>query len=197
MCLSLPSLNLRFASRFGFLFFLLTLPASVACGKDSVLDLNGKPTLLFQRASGQAAALLFVRRDCPVSARYAPSIQHLSAEYGKQVRFYLVFPDKTETPAAIRRYLREYHYKITALRDPDRVLASRAQVKVTPEAAVFNNKGILIYHGRIDNLYEGIAKSRPAATTHELEDALVAVIHGTPLATHETDAVGCYIADAP
>ena len=32
--------------------------------------------------------------------------------------------------------------------------------------------GSLVYHGRIDNLFEDFGRARPAATTHELEDAI-------------------------
>jgi hypothetical protein len=36
---------------------------------------------------------------------------------------------------------------------------------------------------------------RPAATRHDLEDALEAILAGRPVANHRTPAVGCLIAD--
>src|SRR5207253_9122812 len=62
-------------------------------------------------------------------------------------------------------------YKLPALRDPQHALVTQAQVQVTPEAAVFDANHHLLYHGRIDDLYQDFGRARPAATTHELDDA--------------------------
>ena len=89
----------------------------------------------------QLVVLVFVREDCPISGRYAPTIQHISDQHQKDARFYLVFPDKSESPAGIRKYLSDFRYSIPVLRDPDRVLVKQAHAQVTPEAAVFDAKG--------------------------------------------------------
>src|SRR5579863_6864243 len=41
----------------------------------AALDLNGGTVDVFARDSGKVAVLIFLRRDCPVSSRYAPVIQ--------------------------------------------------------------------------------------------------------------------------
>ena len=69
----------------------------------------------------------------------------------------------------------------------------QARAEITPEAAVFNREGKLIYHGRIDNWYVEFGRSRPAPTTHELSDAIDAAIAGKPLANPAVKGVGCYI----
>ena len=175
---------------------LLTLLANAPAGpNESALDLNGDPLNPFAAARGKAVALIFVRKDCPISGRYAPTIQELSARYRGNARFFLVFPDKTDSPEEISKYLHDFGYSLTALRDPGHALVREAHAQVTPEAAVFDAKGKLVYHGRIDNLYEDVSRPRPAATTHELDAALQSAIDGTPLVARETSAVGCYIAD--
>ena len=50
--------------------------------------------------------LIFLRRDCPVSSRYAPVIQQISAQHERDASFWLVFPDKAETPQTVHEYLR-------------------------------------------------------------------------------------------
>ena len=65
----------------------------------------------------------------------------------------------------------------------------------TPEAAVFDATGRLVYHGRIDDRWVEIGKARPQAQTHDLEDAIAAVLAGRPVARAETRAVGCTLAD--
>jgi thiol-disulfide isomerase/thioredoxin len=169
---------------------------SSCCGAQSVgFDLTGNPVDPLKLANGKVVVLVFVRTDCPVSNRYAPTIQKLSAEYGGKATFWLVYPSKPESAEVIRKHEREYGYKIPALRDPQHVLVRIGQVQITPEVAVFDASRRLVYHGRIDNLYEDIGRARRAATTHELEDAVSAAISGKSLDVSATHGVGCYISD--
>lgn len=157
--------------------------------------LTGKNVDPFREASGKVVVLVFLRTDCPISNRYAPTIQELSARYSRQAAFWLVYPDKKISAAGIRKYLQDYGYKLPALRDPQRVLVAQGRVQVTPEVAVFDIRGRLVYHGRIDNWYEDFGRSRSAPTTHDLNDAIRATLSGKPPAAAVTDAVGCYISD--
>jgi thiol-disulfide isomerase/thioredoxin len=159
------------------------------------LDLNGKNVNPFERAGGKALVLIFVRTDCPVSNRYAPTIQALSKKYSGLAFIALVYPDKTETPADIKRHLQEYGYKIPALRDTQHVLVKASQVEITPEAAVFNSKGELIYHGRIDNWYQDFGHARSAPTSHELDGAIEAAVNSAYTAPASVGGIGCYISD--
>lgn len=140
--------------------------------------------------------LIFVRTDCPISNRYAPEIERLYHQYSQRVKFYLVYPDRAETDKVIEKHDAEYGYTFGFLRDPDHSLVKRAKVSVTPEAAVFSARGELLYHGRIDDRFVDFGKSRPQPTTHDLEDALQAVIAGKPVKAASTRAIGCSLADA-
>jgi hypothetical protein len=97
------------------------------------------------------------------------------------------------TPAEIEKHLEEYELPTQALRDPKHSLVRKAQVQVTPEAAVFLPNGREVYHGRIDNWFVDFGKQRPAPTERELEECLEAVLHGRKVANAKTVAVGCYI----
>jgi thiol-disulfide isomerase/thioredoxin len=163
--------------------------------ENTAFDLAGKPVDPIRAAGGKVVVLIFVRTDCPISNRYAPTIQKLSAAHVGKALFWLVYPDKTETPENIRTHDKEYGYKIPSLRDPQMALVKESQAQITPEAAVFDGKGRLVYHGRIDNLYEEIGRARTVATTHELEDAIEATLSGKTVRARSTQAVGCYISD--
>ena len=89
-------------------------------------------------AGGKVVVLVFVRTDCPVSNRYAPTIQKLSASLAGKVAFWLVYPSKAESAEMIRKHELEYGYKIPALRDPQHLLVKESQVEITPEVAVFD-----------------------------------------------------------
>jgi len=178
-----------------FLAVLLLTLSPAFCAAQAALDLDGKRVNPLNSNAGRPVILVFVQEDCPVSRRYAPTIQQISDEHQKTARFYLIFPDKSESPSDIRKYLSEFHYSIPGLRDPEHALVKKAHVQVTPEAAVFDGKGVLVYHGRIDNLYQSYGHARSAPTTHELEDAIQATLAGRAPSNKEVAGVGCYISD--
>jgi hypothetical protein len=181
-------------------FGLMMIMALVACSalvraQQYSLDLDGHELNPLAADSGKVVVLVFVRRDCPVSSRYAPAIQQISKQYRDRASFWLVFPDKTDSPQAIRGYLADYGYQLPALRDPDHWLARLGRVQITPEVAVFDRNHHLVYDGRIDDWYRDLSRSRPAPTTHELEDAIGAASAGRVVARSEVRGVGCYISD--
>ncbi len=187
-CVSLAWLAMSAA----LVLFVFSFP--IAAGQQA-LDLGGSPKDPLKETPGKAVVLVFVRTDCPISNRYAPLLREMSVKYGSAAAFWLVFPDKNESPESIRSYLREFSYKLPALRDPEHSLVKKSGAKVTPEAAVFNSKRDLVYHGRIDNLYREFGKARPTATTHELADAIEAASKGMAPPSAAAEGVGCFISD--
>jgi len=174
--------------------YLASVPTPVSA-QDGVIDLAGKAADPFAVARGKVVVLIFVRTDCPISNRYAPVIQQISAQHTEKAEFFLIYPDKKESAEVIRKYDQEFGFRIASLRDPQHVLVKRSRARITPEVGVFDADRKLIYHGRIDNLYEDFGHARKSATTHELEDAVQAAINGKSLRTDATPAVGCYISD--
>ncbi len=59
----------------------------------------------------------------------------------------------------------------------------------TPEAFLFDSKGVLVYHGAVDDNVEDAGK----VTRHFLKDALDAVAAGARPAVAESKAIGCSI----
>jgi hypothetical protein len=177
-----------------FAFVALRPAEAQGSGKDLV-DLEGRAVNPFQHANGKIVVFLFVRTDCPISNRYAPTIQALSAQYKKSAEFFLVYPVRSETSEQIRNHIMEFGYKLRPLRDPDGELVKVAQTKVTPEGAVFTADGRLLYHGRIDDWYAEFGRSRTAPSTHELSAAVEAAVAGKPVAVATMPAVGCFLPD--
>jgi hypothetical protein len=184
---------------FGFSSFVFSIPASAQDPATiAVHDINGKivhPLV----DPGDIVVLVFLRRDCPVSSRYAPVIQKISQQVGERsaanVKFWLVFPDKLDSTQAIRKYLADYDYHLPALLDHEDQLVKLSHVQITPEVAVFGRNRQLVYDGRIDDWYVTLGSSRPAPTTHELEDAIRAAETGNLAPKSEVRGVGCYISD--
>jgi hypothetical protein len=144
----------------------------------------------------RARVLLFVRSDCPITNRYAPELARIAEEFASRgVEFWLIYPDPSETEPGIVRHKAEYQLPGTPLLDPGRRLTKRADASVSPQAAVFDQAGRLVYSGRIDDRYVAFGKARPEPTTHDLEAAITATLAGKSVVQARTRAVGCYLAD--
>jgi hypothetical protein len=176
---------------------LLALRGVVGVAEDiHVRDLDGNLVDPFARGNHAAYVFVFVRPDCPISNRYAPELARLSGRFGSRgVTFALVYPGDQTDADAIRAHMREYSYPFAAFRDPDLSFADAVGATVTPEAAVFDARGMLRYLGRIDDRYISAGQMRPATTRHDLVDALEAILAGRPVPAERTQAIGCLIDD--
>lgn len=170
---------------------LFALAAIVARG--ATLDLSGNAADPFATPA-RARVFLFVRTDCPITNRYAPELRRLAGEF-TGVDFWMVYPDPSDSPDKIRRHFIDFGFPGKILRDPSHDLVKRAHATTAPEAAIFDAEGRLMYHGRIDDLWVTPGISRAVARSHDLEDAVTAVLAGKPVKLAETHPVGCSLAD--
>lgn len=152
-----------------------------------------------QFPANKISVVLFVRTDCPITNRYAPELVRLAQRFSHErtpVEFFLIYPDRAETSESVAAHVATYHLPGRVLPDPQHELARRAHATIAPEAAVFDTGGALRYHGRIDDRYISVGRSRPGgAETHDLEDAIAAVEAGKPVQQAATKAFGCFLSD--
>ncbi|MBT3841112.1 MAG: redoxin domain-containing protein [Verrucomicrobia bacterium] len=157
-------------------------------------DINGKNHTPFTSSKTKAVVFLFLLRDCPVSNVYSPEITRIHKEYSRKgVSLYLVHPDRDTNAKAAKAHAIEYKLTAPLVLDHEHKLTHLAGVEVTPEAAVFDKKGHLVYRGRINNLYADFGKKRAKPTQHDLRESLDALLSGRPPVMRTTKAVGCYI----
>jgi thiol-disulfide isomerase/thioredoxin len=139
--------------------------------------------------------LVFVTTDCPISNRYAPEVQRLAARFAGQVEFKLVYPVPSDSDAAIREHIKKFGFTMAWQRDASQGLVKKTGVTVTPEVAVIDQAGAVLYRGRIDDRYIDFGRDRPEPTVRDLERSLDAIISGKPVPVRETRAVGCILSD--
>jgi hypothetical protein len=174
---------------------LLAAAGIASAGVNGTVDLHGKAEDPFA-STARARVFIYVRTDCPLTDRYAPELTRIASEFAaRHVQFWLVYPDPAETVSGIETQLSQYKLPGTPLRDPHHQLVSLGQATVSPEAAVFNQAGQLVYSGRIDDRYVDFGRARAEARTHDLENAITATLDGKPVAESKTRAIGCYLAD--
>lgn len=160
----------------------------------AVTDVDGARVTPLSPAAGDVHLLIFVTPDCPVANRYAPEIDRIAAAYrDRRVRTFLIYAEPGLTPARVKTHLTEFHpsLRASAIIDNGWLLANETGATVTPEAVVITSSG-RAYRGRIDDWYVALGKSRAAATSHDLRDALDATLAGKPVKPG-APAVGCYI----
>jgi Redoxin len=174
-------------------------PAPSASQPAGALDLAGKPADPLAPADlsrRRATVLLFVATDCPISNGYAPAVHRLCSAYTPQgVTFCLVYPDADLSATEAKKHHDEYGYPCPAVLDPTHTLVKRTGVSVTPEVAVFNHDGAMVYRGRIDDLYADYPRGRHSPSRYDLKEVLEAITHDKAIAPRTTRAVGCPISD--
>lgn len=165
-------------------------------GELGLRDLQGRTVNPFNENAASATVVIFTRDDCPISNRYAPEVRHIVDKFAPRgVAFWLVYPDPLTNAKRIREHMEEYGYSCRALMDADHRLVELTDAQVTPEAAVFNKDGRLVYCGRIDNRYVDFGRLRPEPTVRDLQEVLTTVLAGGEVARASAPAVGCPIAD--
>jgi hypothetical protein len=148
-------------------------------------------------ASAQAVVLYFVATDCPVSNRTFPEMKRVRQAFAARgIAFWYVYPNVTETPAAVREHQAAFDPDAQALLDDRGVLTRLAHAVATPEAVVLTRSGSdwkPVYAGRIDDRYLRLGVERPTVQNHFVERVLKELLSGQPVEPATGNPVGCAI----
>lgn len=171
--------------------------AAPAC---TILDLAGKPHQVGANADRKAVVVVFLATECPIANGYIPELNRIAADIKQKqldVAFYGVHSDRYITREDAAKHAQEYKIAFPVLFDASQELADVLKPQFTPEAFVLDLAGRVQYHGRIDDAYADLGQKRIQATTHELTDALAAVVAGKPVAKAYAEPVGCLFEGDP
>jgi thiol-disulfide isomerase/thioredoxin len=184
------------------------IPIAVACTLGLVLsaqsdqrpvqnisfkDLSGNRHSLFE-PKRKATVYFFIAHDCPVANSYVPEMNRIASKYGRSgMAIFSVYTEKDMGKDVAVKHHRDFSFQFPATVDPSHVIVKRLGATVTPETVVLDNKGILKYRGRIDNLYVAFGQRRPAATHRDLRAALDSIVAGKHMQLTTSKAIGCFI----
>ena len=137
----------------------------------------------------KATVVMFLSVNCPYSNAYNSRMIALAQKYApKGVSFAGIFSDQNESKAEVAAYAKAQKFPFPALVDKGDIAADAYTAHVTPETYVINSRGVLVYHGRIDNDMD------PANVhTHDLASAIDETLAGKAVAKAQTKAFGCSI----
>lgn len=170
--------------------------ATVPNRKLALPDVEGIVRMPFDLKPGHFSMLIYLLQDCPISNHYAKEIQRICADYlTRNLHCYLVYVDPTASAADLRKHVKEYGYTaFPAIPDLRHNLVTATKPENTPEAALVNSAGDVLYVGRIDDSYETLGTVRSQPTQRNVREALDAALSGKPVPNPRTKAVGCSIA---
>ncbi|MBC7526017.1 MAG: redoxin family protein [Chthonomonadaceae bacterium] len=147
-----------------------------------------------EKLPSKAKIFVFVAHDCPISNKYAPTLNTLTREYTpKGFQFYVVYTESDLKPETARKHAKEFGYTCPTLLDPKHKLSKRLGAKVTPQAFLLDKEGKIAYSGRIDDRFIDFGKERHRATVADLRNALDNTLAGKPISPKQTKSIGCYI----
>ena len=167
----------------------------------SLPGIDGKTHSLGDYAASPVLVVVFTCNHCPAAQLYEQRIQRLHAEYGRRgVAIVAINPDGPQTVALKdlaysdvpdtldgmkeRAAYRKLDYPY--LYDGDTQATAKAYgCQATPDVFVFDQERKLRYTGRIDD-----GEVKPP-TSHDLRNALDALLAGKPVPVEKTKVFGC------
>jgi hypothetical protein len=159
-----------------------------------LVDVEGRVHRPFDDPQVRALLLMFLVPDCPIANSYMPELNRLFADYeSRGVRLFVIHVDPDLSVTAARDHARAYGLLAPVVLDAEHVWVRKTGATVTPEAAVLNPAGELLYRGRIDDRFVGLGKRREQVTQYDLRDALDAILRDHPVTHTQTTAIGCPI----
>lgn len=140
------------------------------------------------------SVFIFLLPDCPACESYSRTLNQLQEKFKSSgIRFYGVFPGHYNTEQEMKEYQSRYRINFLLMTDPDKKLVQHLGAKISPEVFVIGNTGKTLYRGRIDDWLYAVGKKKLKVSTHDLKNALDAIVQKKPIAVSETNAIGCII----
>jgi len=173
----------------------VTLPLGATAPHFDLVASDGTRASLDDFAEAKTFVYVQGCNHCPYVVANIGRLAELARHYQPHgVRFVMVNSndaDRYEDDSfeAMGRFAAEHDLPFPYLHDPEQEVALAYRTVRTPEVLVFDAERRLRYHGRIDDS----AKDPSAASSHELRDALDALLDGRAPDPAETWAVGCTV----
>jgi peroxiredoxin len=167
---------------------------SIDVARIDLVDVTtGRTSTLRALAGAKATLVFFTSNECPVAVAYEQELAARTAGLVERgVAVVAVSATASDTREAIRRHRAASKLPYAIYRDVGSRLAVALDATRTSEVALLAPDGRVLYQGRIDDRVSPTVR-RARATTHELADAVDAVVADRPVAVARTEAAGCVI----
>ncbi|OWK46495.1 redoxin domain-containing protein [Fimbriiglobus ruber] len=141
----------------------------------------------------KGTVIAFLAGGCQASTAYGPRLAELHKKYSALgVTFVAVYCHPADDAAGAAKHAKELSLPFPALIDDETHVAEKLAVTRVPSVIVLDTSRAARYAGRIDDQF-GPGLHRPAATTHELADAIDDVLAGHEVKVSSAPATGCLV----
>ncbi|MEE8170950.1 MAG: redoxin family protein, partial [Phycisphaerae bacterium] len=153
-------------------------------------DLAGKPVRLLDYHTDKVLVITYTGLGCPISGRFAPRLEALSAKYAKKgVRFVGINANPQDKLQAIASEMKELGVTFPICQDHEQALTKQLDAKTTTEVFVIDNAGKIRYRGMVNDQYAvGLSRKKPKKKYLDL--AIRAVLAGRAPRVIRTAAPG-------
>ena len=173
----------------------LALGSTLPMGDVAMKNVDGRELTLAKSAGGKGTLVVFICNHCPWVKGWQSRIAEVGNAALKQgVGVVAVngndpaaYPEDEFAVMVTRA--KEVGYKFPYVVDATSDVARAFGATKTPEAFLFDARGVLVYHGAIDDN----AKDPKAVKSRWLADAVTAVASGKSVPVAESKALGCSI----
>lgn len=156
-------------------------------------DIRGLPRSLADLGKKRAFVFVFTTTHCPLVKRTLPKLIELDTKFGPQeVQFVAVNVGADDTIRDMASQAIEYDCSFPFVKDADLSCMKRLGIERTPEVAVLDAEGKLVYRGRVDDQLR-LGGAKPEPTRRDLEEALRELLGGKPVSVATTTVDGCAI----
>lgn len=156
---------------------------------------DGRVHSLDDASDASGYAVIFTCNHCPYAQAVEGRLIRLGREFGeRRVAFFAIMPNDVsrypdDHPNRMRERAEAKGYPFPYLYDESQDVARAYGAVCTPDIFVFDADRTLRYHGRVDDNW----RNPDAATSHELRDALEAIVEGRAPSTEQIPSMGCSI----
>jgi hypothetical protein len=137
----------------------------------------------------------FLLDQCIVTANMTQEIERLYQEYDEApFVFQGYFPNMSSKPEGIKAFMDKFGLTLPWKTDYFKKRSKALGAEVAPQVVIYDEKeDVILYSGRINDSFKAVGQRRRGEVTHDLENALDAIIESKPIETPRTQAVGCFI----
>ncbi len=161
----------------------------------SLPGVDGKDHSLAQFKDKKVIVVVFTCNHCPYVQAYEDRLIAIQRDYGPRgVQLIAINPNDAagypeDSFDNMVKRAKQKNYNFPYLRDETQRTARAYGAEYTPEVFVFNSRLDLRYVGRIDDNWQNPDKAR----SHNLRDAIEAVLAHKKIENPVTHAIGCTI----
>ena len=172
-----------------------TVPLGGAAPDFNLPGTDGRTHSLAEFKDAKLLVVIFSCNHCPYVIGSEDRMIKLATDYAPRgVRFVAINSNETDNHPLdsfehMKQRSAEKHFPFPYLRDEDQSVARAYGALRTPHFYVFDADGKLRYTGRMDNH----PKDPTLATTHELRDAIDALLAGRKPPVEVTNPIGCNV----